>query len=188
MPRNNQGFAGKSLIGQVKLSQSETQYLAMALRGIANDVVVRGFQSRDLNTLIDGQRIYGACPNRMDPAVFHVDFAEVDRVEIGRGPFDIRNQGSMGGTVNIITRKPSSGFHSSGNNSGGSYGYINPSGLNLNKSCHDPATDHDSSSTALPANEGAPLPAKCMFAATGPIGLTLLAHYPPLGTGSEVRG
>jgi iron complex outermembrane recepter protein len=96
--------------------------------GIANDVVVRGFQSRDMNTLIDGQRIYGACPNHMDPAIFHVDFAEVDRVEIGKGPFDIRNQGSMGGTVNIITRKPSPGFRAFGSISGGSYGYINPSG------------------------------------------------------------
>ena len=34
--------------------------------GIASDVVLRGLQSRDLNVLIDGQRIYGACPNHMD--------------------------------------------------------------------------------------------------------------------------
>ena len=95
--------------------------------GIANDMVLRGFQSKDLNTLIDGQRIDGACPNHMDPAVFHVDFAEVDRIEIGKGPFDIRNQGSLGGIVNIITRKPAPGFHASGNLSAGSYGYVNPS-------------------------------------------------------------
>ena len=62
--------------------------------GIANDVVLRGLQSRDLNVLIDGQRVYGACPNHMDPAAFHVDFAEVDRVEVGKGPFDVKNQGA----------------------------------------------------------------------------------------------
>ena len=47
--------------------------------------------------LIDGARIYGACPNNMDPAAFHVDFAEVDRIEIGKGPFDMKNQGGLGG-------------------------------------------------------------------------------------------
>ncbi|MDH4220588.1 MAG: carboxypeptidase regulatory-like domain-containing protein, partial [Candidatus Aminicenantes bacterium] len=61
--------------------------------GIANDIVLRGFASKDMNILIDGQKLYGACPNHMDPTAFHVDFSEVDRVEITKGPFDIRNQG-----------------------------------------------------------------------------------------------
>src|SRR5512139_159329 len=43
--------------------------------GIANDVMLQGHQSRNLTVLIDGERIYGACPNGMDPAVFHADFA-----------------------------------------------------------------------------------------------------------------
>lgn len=95
--------------------------------GIANDFVLRGFASKDLNVLIDGQRIYGACPNHMDPAAFHVDFSEVDRIEIGKGPFDVKNQGSLGGVVNIVTRKAERGFHATGNLSTGSYGFVNPS-------------------------------------------------------------
>jgi iron complex outermembrane receptor protein len=95
--------------------------------GIANDLVLRGFSSKDLNVLIDGQRVYGACPNQMDPAAFHVDFAEVDRVEIGKGPFDVKNQGSLGGVVNIVTRKAGSGIHATGNLSTGAYGFVNPS-------------------------------------------------------------
>jgi iron complex outermembrane receptor protein len=94
--------------------------------GIANDVVLRGFQGKDLNVLIDGNRVYGACPNHMDPAPFHVDFSEVDRIEIGKGPFDIRNHGSLGGVVNIITRQPETGFHAGGTLSIGSYGFVNP--------------------------------------------------------------
>jgi iron complex outermembrane receptor protein len=89
--------------------------------GIANEVVLRGLQSRDLNVLIDGQRVYGACPNHMDPAAFHVDFAEVDRVEVGRGPFDVKNQGALGGTVNVVTRKPEKGWHATPAVSAGSY-------------------------------------------------------------------
>lgn len=95
--------------------------------GIASDIVLRGFQGKDLNVLIDGQRIYGACPNHMDPSAFHVDFAEVDRVEIGKGPFDVKNQGSLGGVVNIVTRQAEPGFHAGGSLSTGSYGFLNPS-------------------------------------------------------------
>ena len=95
--------------------------------GIASDVVLRGFQSKDLNVLIDGQRVYGACPNNMDPASFHIDFAEVDRIEVAKGPFDINNQGSLGGVVNIVTKKAEQGWHATGNFATGSYGYINPS-------------------------------------------------------------
>jgi iron complex outermembrane receptor protein len=95
--------------------------------GIASEVVLRGLQSRDLNVLIDGQRVYGACPNHMDPAAFHVDFAEVDRVEVGKGPFDVKNQGALGGTVNVVTRKPETGWHATPNLAAGSFGYVNPS-------------------------------------------------------------
>jgi len=95
--------------------------------GIANDVVVRGSQSRDLNVLVDGERIYGACPNHMDPPSFHVDFAQVDRVEVAKGPFDVRNQGSLGGVVNIVTRKPEPGLHATANAAAGAWGYVNPS-------------------------------------------------------------
>jgi iron complex outermembrane receptor protein len=95
--------------------------------GIANDIILRGFASKDLNVLIDGQRVCAACPNTMDPPAFHVDFAEVDRVETAKGPFDIRNMGSLGGIVNIITRSPASGFHGAGNLSSGAYGFYNPS-------------------------------------------------------------
>ncbi len=95
--------------------------------GIASEVVLRGLQSRDLNVLIDGQRVYGACPNHMDPAAFHVDFAEVDRVEVGKGPFDVKNQGALGGTVNVVTRKPEPGWHATPTLAAGSFGLLNPS-------------------------------------------------------------
>ena len=95
--------------------------------GIANEVVVRGYQSRDLNVLVDGERIYGACPNHMDPPSFHVDFAQVERVEVAKGPFDVRSQGSLGGVVNIVTRRPEPGLHATANAAAGAWGYVNPS-------------------------------------------------------------
>ena len=81
--------------------------------GIANDVVLRGFQGKDVTMLIDGLRIDGACPGHMDPPAFHVDFAEVSRAEVSRGPFDVKNQGGLAGVVNVVTERPTRGAHGS---------------------------------------------------------------------------
>lgn len=105
--------------------------LAKVRKGaIANDIVVRGLQRDNINVLIDGCKIYGACPNRMDSPAFHVDFSEIEHIEVTKGPFDIENQGSLGGLVNIVTRRPESGFHLGATLAGGTAEYVNPS-LNL---------------------------------------------------------
>lgn len=96
---------------------------------IANDIVLRGYQGDNVTVLIDGVRLYGACPNNMDHAPFHVDFAEVDRVEVGKGPFDLKNQGALGGIVNIVTKRPPDGLHVSPQLAVGSAGYVNPSAV-----------------------------------------------------------
>jgi len=95
--------------------------------GIANDIVLRGFQGDDVNVLIDGHRLHNACPNRMDPPAFHVDFAEVERIDVKKGPFDMANGGSLGGSVNIVTREPDPGFHASVQAGVESFGYVAPS-------------------------------------------------------------
>ncbi len=95
--------------------------------GIASDIVLRAFQRENINVLFDGARIYQACPNRMDPPAFHIDFSEVKEISVIKGPFDVRNYGSMGGTVNIRTAEPAKGFHGKINVVGGSFSYFNPS-------------------------------------------------------------
>ena len=93
---------------------------------IASDLVVRGYQGENVTVLIDGARLYGACPNNMDHTSFHVDFAEVERIEVGKGPFDLKNQGGLGAAVNIVTKRPAEGIHINPQVSLGSYGYVNP--------------------------------------------------------------
>jgi len=56
--------------------------------------------------LIDGARVAGACPNKMDPPAFHLDFAEVDRVELSPSAGKMAAQGSLGGLINVVTKKP----------------------------------------------------------------------------------
>jgi iron complex outermembrane recepter protein len=92
---------------------------------IANDVVLRGFQKDNINVLVDGVRLYGGCPNRMDPPAFHVDFAEVDRIAVIKGPFDITSPGGMGGQVDIITKSASPGFGADAGVTAGSFGSVN---------------------------------------------------------------
>jgi len=95
--------------------------------GIANDLVIRGFQQNNINVLVDGSRTYGACPSHMDPPAGHVDFAEVDHVEVGKGAFDVTNEGSLGAVVNIVTKSPGMGFSLRPSLSAGSFGFYNPS-------------------------------------------------------------
>ena len=94
---------------------------------IANDIVIRGFQRDNLNVFIDGMRIYGACPNRMDPNSFHIDFAEIEKISIIKGPFDVKNPGSLGGLVEIKTMSPEKGWGGNVNSFVGSYENINTS-------------------------------------------------------------
>ncbi|MFB3814205.1 MAG: TonB-dependent receptor domain-containing protein [Terriglobales bacterium] len=95
--------------------------------GIANDIVLRGFQHGNLDVLIDGARIYGACPGHMDPVAYHVDFAEIEQVGITKGPFDVKNQGGLGGTINIINKGPVADLTVRPTFSAGSFGFYNPS-------------------------------------------------------------
>ncbi len=50
-------------------------------------MVLRGLQSRDLSVLIDGERVYNACPNVMDPPALRSFVTQcVNRIEVGRSP------------------------------------------------------------------------------------------------------
>ncbi len=77
---------------------------------IGNDIVIRGFKRDDINVLIDGAKIYGGCPNRMDPPAMHVSISDIKKIKIVEGPFDVENFGSMGGEVRVITKDPEPGF------------------------------------------------------------------------------
>lgn len=94
---------------------------------IANDIVLRGFQRDNINVLVDGVRLHGACPNRMDPPAFHYDFAQVEDVQVLKGPYDVTNPGGLGGLVQVRTKKTEKGFHSDLNLNYGSYNSTNDS-------------------------------------------------------------
>jgi len=78
--------------------------------GIANDIILRGQKKDNINILIDGAKIYGACPNRMDPPTSHILTNNIESVEITEGPYDVENFGTLSGSVRVVTKKPVAGF------------------------------------------------------------------------------
>jgi iron complex outermembrane receptor protein len=74
--------------------------------GTAQDPVLRGLSKDRTKVLIDGNFVYGACGNRMDPPTFHVSPYQIERVDVVKGPFDVTAGPQLGGSINIVTKEP----------------------------------------------------------------------------------
>ncbi len=79
--------------------------------GIANDILIRGQKRDNISIEVDGTKVCGACPNRMDPPVSHILANQIDSIEIIEGPYDVTNFGTMSGGVKITTKQPSQKLH-----------------------------------------------------------------------------
>ncbi len=91
--------------------------------GIANDILLRGQKRDNINIIIDGTKVCGACVNRMDPPTSHVLTNNIQTVEVTEGPFDVENFGTLSGLVNIKTKKPTKELSGDITLNGGSFGY-----------------------------------------------------------------
>lgn len=91
--------------------------------GIANDIILRGQKKDNINVIIDNAKIYGACPNRMDPVTSHVLTNNIESIEVIEGPYDVENFGTLSGKVKINTKKPTKKVSGEVNLNAGSFGY-----------------------------------------------------------------
>ncbi|MBL3519994.1 TonB-dependent receptor [Arcobacter lanthieri] len=91
--------------------------------GIANDIILRGQKKDNINILIDGAKIYGACPNRMDPPTSHILTNNIKSVKIIEGPYDVENFGTLSGLVQVDTVEPEEEINGEINLNAGSFGY-----------------------------------------------------------------
>ena len=94
---------------------------------IADDIVFRGFQKDNINVLIDGVRVNGACPDRMDAPITHYDFDQIDHINFVKGPYDLTSFGGMAGTLNAVSKKPVRPFGGGLDLTYGSYNSLNVS-------------------------------------------------------------
>ncbi|PHR59039.1 MAG: TonB-dependent receptor [Arcobacter sp.] len=91
--------------------------------GIANDIILRGQKKDNINILADGTKIYGACPNRMDPATSHILTNNIESVEVKEGPYDVENFGTLSGLIDIKTKAPNQEVSGEVNLNAGSWNY-----------------------------------------------------------------
>ncbi len=92
--------------------------------GVANDILIRGQKKDNITVTIDGAKVCGACPNRMDPPISHVLTNNVDFVEINEGPYNVADFGSLAADVKIHTIKPTEETHGELAISAGSWDYL----------------------------------------------------------------
>ncbi|MDD2790837.1 MAG: TonB-dependent receptor plug domain-containing protein, partial [Sulfurimonas sp.] len=91
--------------------------------GIANDIFIRGQKRDNISIEVDGTKICGACPNRMDPPVSHILANQIDSIEVIEGPYDVETFGTMSGGLKITTKKPTKELHGELNLAAGSWDY-----------------------------------------------------------------
>jgi iron complex outermembrane receptor protein len=91
--------------------------------GIANDIYIRGQKRDNISIEVDGTKVCGACPNRMDPPSSHILASQIDDIEVIEGPYDVETFGTMSGGVKVTTKKPSQDFKGELNLGYGSWDY-----------------------------------------------------------------
>lgn len=103
---------------------SEVPSIDMSRRsGIANDIFIRGQKRDNISVTVDGTKVCGACPNRMDPPASHILANQIEEVDVTEGPYDVENFGVLSGGVKIKTKKPTKGIHGELNAGYGAWNY-----------------------------------------------------------------
>lgn len=73
---------------------------ATRMGGHGVDLVIRGQNTSQLNILLDGAKIEGGCPNRMDPPTAYVELSSYDQITVIKGVGTLTEAaGGTGGTV-----------------------------------------------------------------------------------------
>jgi iron complex outermembrane recepter protein len=93
-----------------------------------NEVSIRGFGKSNLRVLIDGTIIEGACGGRKDPSLSLLSTLAIEKLVVREGPFDVTNPGALGGSIDVVKKRPEQGFHGEINIKGGRFDYVNAGG------------------------------------------------------------
>ena len=64
---------------------------------------IRSLSGGQINLLLDGMRIHGACTDKMDPATIYIEPVNLDEVQLQTGTQGFLYGASIGGTVNLKT-------------------------------------------------------------------------------------
>ncbi len=68
---------------------------------------IRSLSGGQINVLVDGMRIHGACTDKMDPATIYIEPINLDQLQLQTGTQGFINGSAIGGTLNLKTATPS---------------------------------------------------------------------------------
>lgn len=75
--------------------------------GMNLDPIVRGLREDRVSVMTNGTKIWGAGPFRMDPPTSLLEAGELEAIEVIKGPYSVtRGPSGVGGTINLVTKKP----------------------------------------------------------------------------------
>jgi iron complex outermembrane receptor protein len=67
---------------------------------------IRSFSGGQINVMVDGMRIHGACTDKMDPATIYIEPINLDNLQVQTGSSGFVNGSAIGGTVNMKMAEP----------------------------------------------------------------------------------
>lgn len=67
---------------------------------------IRAFTGGQINVLIDGMRIHGACTDKMDPASIYIEPINLDNLQVNTINNGLMSGSSIGGTINMKMAEP----------------------------------------------------------------------------------
>jgi iron complex outermembrane receptor protein len=68
---------------------------------------IRSLSGGQINVLVDGMRIHGACTDKMDPATIYIEPINLEQLQLQTGTNGFINGSAIGGTLNLKTATPS---------------------------------------------------------------------------------
>ena len=99
-PKTN--FYQSSMLSGTEDILSRVEGVSLIRRGpIGMEPVLRGFSSGQINVVIDGMKIFGACTDKMDPATIYTEPVNLKSIDIRYGGDGIGMGSTIGGTLNL---------------------------------------------------------------------------------------
>jgi iron complex outermembrane receptor protein len=75
-------------------------------RGPGMEPAIRSLTGGQINTLVDGMRIHGACTDKMDPAPIYIEPANLENIQVQTANNGSFSGSSIGGTINLKMADP----------------------------------------------------------------------------------
>jgi iron complex outermembrane receptor protein len=68
--------------------------------------MIRSFNGGQINLLLDGMKIHGACTDKMDPASIYIEPINLNAIEVATNGSSLINGSSIGGSINLKLSEP----------------------------------------------------------------------------------